>query len=366
MPPLRPALLAVLLCCSGGCKSSAPSAEAADLQRSFPVAPPSIEDVVVRREYVAKIEAVRYAELHARLKGTLEAVAVDEGQRVTAGQLLFSIDARARKQDVVVAQAATHAEQAELDAAQLDLENTRRLAEKNIVSDAELERAKSKAAMSRAKVEQARALAQRAAVELDRADIRAPFDGVVDRIPRKAGNMVTEDELLTTISDSHEVFAYFSISEHEYLDFVRASGARPRQVSLVLADGSTFAQPGQVDAVAGELDPETGTLAYRARFPNPDGLLKHGSSGKVVIEHPIKGAIVVPQSQTFEVQGSVFVFVVDDKHVVHLRKLDVQQRIDDKFVVRGGVTAKDQLLVEGLQLVKDGMVIEPRTPDRVR
>ncbi|HSN27418.1 MAG TPA: efflux RND transporter periplasmic adaptor subunit, partial [Kofleriaceae bacterium] len=280
--------------------------------------------------------------------------------------LLFSIDARARKQDVVVARAATHAEQAELDAAELEVENTQRLADKNIVSSAELERAKSKAEMLRAKVEEARALAQRATVELDRADIRAPFDGVVDRIPRKAGNMVTEYDLLTTISDNHEVFAYFSISEREYLDFVRASGARPRRVSLELADGSPFAQPGEVDAVAGELDPETGTLAYRARFANPDGLLKHGSSGKVVIEQELEGAIVVPQSETFEVQGNVFVFVVDAQHVVHLRKLDVQQRIADKFVVRSGVTAQDRLLVEGLQLVKDGMVIEPRTPDRVR
>jgi membrane fusion protein (multidrug efflux system) len=364
VPPFAAVLVATAFCL-GGCHSREQSAAAADLGRSFPIAPPAVEDVVVHREYVAKIEAVRYAALHARLKGTLEAVAVDEGQHVKAGQLLFSIDARARKQDVVVARAATHAEQAELAAADLEVQNTQRLADKNIVSGAELARAKSKADMLRAKVEEARALAQRAAVELDRADIRAPFDGVVDRIPRKAGNTVVEDALLTTISDTREVYAYFSISEREYLDFVHASGAAPRRVSLVLADGSTFAYEGVVDAVAGELDPDTGTLTYRARFENPEGVLKHGSSGKVVIEHQIRGAVVVPQSETFEVQGSVFVYVVDASHVVHLRKLDVEQRLDDKFVVRSGVTASDQLLVEGLQLVKDGMVIEPRTPDRV-
>src|SRR5690242_16890496 len=127
-----------------GCGEHEPTAEAADLQRSFPVATPVVKDVVVRRDYVAKIEAVRHAELHARIKGTLESVTVDEGAQVHAGQLLFMIDARARKQDVVVARAATRAADAELHAAELDLANTQLLADKNIVSSAELERARSK------------------------------------------------------------------------------------------------------------------------------------------------------------------------------------------------------------------------------
>jgi membrane fusion protein (multidrug efflux system) len=340
------------------------AAEAADIQRSFPVAAPVAKDVVVRREYVAKIEAVRHAELHARIKGTIESVTVDEGAAVHEGQLLFSINARVHKQDVVVARAAARAQEAELHAAELDMQNTQLLADKNIVSAAELERARSKTEMLRAKVQEANAMAERANVELERADIRAPFAGVVDRIPRKAGNAVAEDELLTTISDTREVFAYFAISEREYLDLVKtAPGAQPRRVSLVLADGSTFPHEGTIDAVAGELDPETGTLAYRARFENPDHTLKHGSSGKVVLETELKGAILVPQKATFEVQGNVYVYAVDPQNVVHVKKLDIKQRLEDEFVVGSGLGANDRYVVEGLQHVKEGMTIDPRKPD---
>lgn len=359
-------LLVGLALCLGAfaCGEREHSAEAGDANRSFPVATPTVKDVVLRREYVAKIEAVRHAELHARIKGTIESVTVDEGAAVKAGQLLFSINARVHKQDVAVARAAARAQEAELHAAELDQQNTQLLADKNIVSAAELARAKSKTEMLRAKVQEANALAQRANVELERADIRAPFDGVVDRIPRKAGNAVAEDELLTTISDTREVFAYFAISEREYLDLEKSKhGAEPRKVSLVLADGSMFGHDGTVDAVAGELDPETGTLAYRARFPNPDGVLKHGSSGKVVIESELKNAVLVPQRATFEVQGNVYIYAVDKDNVVHVKKLDVRQRFEDEFVVGSGLTANDRFVLEGLQHVKDGMAIDPRKPD---
>jgi membrane fusion protein (multidrug efflux system) len=346
------------------CSERERAAEAADTQRSFPVASPEVKDIVVRREYVAKIEAVRHAELHARIKGTIESVTVDEGAAVKAGQLLFSINARVHKQDVAVARAAARAQEAELHAAELDEQNTQLLADKNIVSAAELARAKSKTEMLRAKLQEAKALAQRANVELERADIRAPFDGVVDRIPRKAGNAVAEDELLTTISDTREVFAYFAISEREYLDLVKTRhGEQPRKVSLVLADGTTFPQQGTVDAIAGELDPETGTLAYRARFPNPDHTLKHGSSGKVVIDAELKGALLVPQKATFDVQGNVYIYAVDPQNVVHVRKLDVKQRFEDDFVVGSGLKPTDRFVLEGLQHVKDGMAIDPRKPD---
>lgn len=353
------AVISLVACLAAGCRDHTSVAEAAETQRSFPVAPPTVKDIVVRREYVARIEAVRHAELHARVKGTLESVRVDEGAHVKQGELLFTIDARARRQDVAVARAARQAAEAELHAAELDVHSTQSLADKNIVSDAELQRAKSKAEMLRAKLEEAHAEAGRASAELDRADVHAPFDGVVDRIPNKAGTTVGEDTLLTTLNDSSEVFAYFSISEREYLE-----GAHVGKVSLDLADGSRFPQEGRVDAIASELDPQTGTLAYRARFPNPNGTLKHGSSGKIVIETEVKSALLVPQSATFEVQGNVYVYVVDERDVVHVRMVEVQHRLDGVFSIRSGLTASDRLVLEGLQLVKDGMTIQPRKPER--
>jgi len=352
------AIVSFVICMAAGCRDRESVAEAAETQRSFPVATPTVKDIVVRRDYVARIEAVHHAELHARVKGTLDAVRVDEGAQVKQGQLLFTIDPRTRKQDVAVARAARQAAEAELHAAELDVHSTQALADKNIVSEAELLRAKSKAQMLRAKVEEAQAEAGRAGAELDRADLRAPFDGVVDRIPNKVGTTVGEDTLLTTINDSSEVFAYFSISEREYLE-----GAKPGNVSLDLADGSRFPEQGHVDAIASELDPQTGTLAYRARFANPNRTLKHGSSGKIVIETEVKSALLVPQSATFEVQGNIYVYVVDEHNVVHVRMVEVQHRLDGVFSIRKGLAATDRIVIEGLQLVKDGVTIQPRKPD---
>lgn len=169
---------------------------------------------------------------------------------------------------------------------------------------------------------------------------------------------------MTTITDASDVFAYYSISEREYLELSKVSpDRRPREVSLVLADGTQFDHAGIIDAIAGELDPETGTLAYRARFPNPEGTLKHGSSGEVTIETTLENAVLVPQRATFEVQGDVYLYIVDDKNVVHVRKVEVRQRLDDEFVIGSGLAPNERYVAEGLQLVKDGMAIDPRTPD---
>jgi membrane fusion protein (multidrug efflux system) len=219
--------------------------------------------------------------------------------------------------------------------------------------------------MLRARVEEAKANEALAAVELDRADLHATFDGVVDRIPHKAGSAVEDDELLTTISDTGEVFAYFSISEREYLELVKSSpDAEGRQVLLELADGTMFPYFGHIDAVGSELDPQTGTLAYRARFPNDHGTLKHGSSGKIVIETKLLGALLVPQKATFEVQGDVYAFILDADNVVHARKIRVKERLDDTFVIDAGIGRGERYVLEGIQQVKDGTSIEPRDPDR--
>lgn len=352
-----PLFIVLSISCSG---AEERGAEAASLTPSFPVASPQTRDVVIEREYVADVRAAKHAEIRARFRGTLESVAIDEGQPVKAGQTLFTIGARVREQELEVARAAKMGAEAELQAAELELKNTQLLADKNVVSTAELSRAQSKIKLLRAKVEEAKAAAGRAGVEVDRARIRAPFDGVVDRIPRKAGSAIGEDELLTTVTDAREILAYFAIAEREYLELLKQPGSRPERVTLKLADGSTFAEVGQIDAIGSEIDADTGTIAYRARFPNRDGLLKHGSSGKVVLSTTLRGALVVPQKSTFEVQGIVYVFALDAQNVPHARKIEIQERVDDAYVISGGIGAKDRFVVEGVQKIKDGVRIEVR------
>ncbi len=349
-----PSCLVLLLALAAGCGQSVASA-AEDTPATFPLAQPTTSDVVIERAYVAEIRAARYAEVRTRLKGILEAVSVDEGQRVTAGQPLFTVNARTRKQEVLVARAAIHGVQAELRAAELDVENTRGLRDRNVVSAAELAVAQSKVEMLRAKLEEAKANAERAAAELAHAQITAPFEGMVNRIPRKAGSAVGEDELLTTLTDTREVHAYFRVTEREYLEFLGAGD--PDAIALRLADGRAFPTEGVIDAVASELDRETGSLAYRARFPNPEGILKHGSSGKVIVRRALANALLVPQRATFDVQGDVYAYVVDDKNVARARKLVVKARHGDAFVIERGLASGERFVLEGVQKVKDGMTI---------
>jgi membrane fusion protein (multidrug efflux system) len=351
----------VLLVGCGARADSAPDPEA--VLGAFPVATPAVKDVSVERSYVAEIHAVRHAELRSRLRGILESVSVDEGQAVKAGQTLFTINARARKQDLELAKAASLGAAAELKSAELDLANTQVLADKDIVSSAELARARSKVDMVRAKLAQTRAAQARSGVELDYACIRAPFDGVVHRVPRKAGSAIAEDELLTTISDTREVFAYFSISEREYLSYLRsAQGTRPRTVSLELADGSAFDHVGEIDATDSEIDSQTGTLTYRARFPNPDGVLKHGSTAKVVLATQLHDALVIPQKATFEIQGDTYVYAVDSHNIVHARKITVRARLADSFAIESGLTKADRIVLEGVQKLREGLEIEVQPP----
>ncbi len=332
----------------------------ADAALALPVASPIVADRSIEREYVAEIRAVRYAEIRSRIKGVVEAVAVDEGQAVKAGDMLFSIDARALKKEVLAARAATATAEAELRGGQLERENVQLLIDKNVVSKAEVAILDARIQTLKAKVEEARAGAGRAAVELGYATIKAPFDGVVNRIPRKVGSAVAEDELLTTITDTSDVYAYFRVSEREYLEYSAASAERPKEVALELADGSTFPVTGIIDAIESEFDKDTGNIAFRAKFSNAAGTLKHGSSGKVVLKTEMRGALLVPQKSTFEVQGEIFVYALDADNTARTRKLVPRARLSDAFVVEAGLQKDDRFVLEGVQKVKEGSRVNVR------
>ena len=355
-------LLIHAVACGPGAKPepSGAAAQAEEAGLALPVASPTVADRSIERAYVAEIRAVRHAEIRSRSKGVIEAVAVDEGQAVKAGDTLFSIDARALKKEVLAARAAAATAEAELRGGQLERENMQLLIDKNVVSKAEVAILDAKIQTLKAKVEEARAGAGRAAVELGYATIKAPFDGVVNRIPRKVGSAVAEDELLTTITDTSEVYAYFRVSEREYLEYSAASGERPKEVTLRLADGSTFPAAGVIDAIESEFDKDTGNIAYRAKFPNAAGTLKHGSSGKVVLATELRGALLVPQKSTFEVQGEVFVYALDADNTARARKLVPKARLADAFVVESGLQKDDRFVLEGVQKVKEGSRIHAR------
>lgn len=297
-------------------------------------------DTSFTKEYVSQIKSIRNIEIRAQEKGFLQNIYVDEGQYVSAGQVLFRIMPKIYEAELLKAQA-------EERAAEIELLNAKTLADKNIVS-------KNEQLMAQAKVEQAKAEVALARIHLSFTEIRAPFAGTIDRIPLKLGSLVDEGALLTSLSDNSKIFAYFNVSEPEYLDYqTNAKDRGDSNVSLLLANGEPLKYKGKVEVIESEFDAETGNVAFRASFPNSDKLLKNGETGKVLMSVPMKNALVIPQKATYEIQDKVYVFVVDNNNVIKSREITIAGELPDLYVVKGGITATDKFLLEGVQKAKD-------------
>lgn len=306
----------------------------------YAVTSPLRIDTSFVKEYVSQIRSVRNIEVRAQERGYLQNIYVDEGQFVKTGQLLFRIMPKLYEAEFLKAEAETKA-------ATIELQNTKTLSDKEVVSKNEL-------AMAQAKLDQANAEMALAKFHLSATEIRAPFDGIIDRIPLKQGSLVDEGELLTSLSDNSQMFAYFNVSEPEYLDYetnVKSRGSS--KVKLLLANNQPLPYTGDVETVESEFDNETGNIAFRARFPNPDRLLKNGETGKVQMTVPLGNALIIPQKATYEIQDKVYVFVVDKKGVVRSRNISISSEMPDLYVLGTGLAEDDKILLEGVDKVKD-------------
>jgi len=237
--------------------------------------------------------------------------------------------------------------QAEATAAAIELKNAKSLADKNIVS-------KSEQAVAQAKLDQANAEVSLAKLHLSFTEIRAPFSGIIDRLPKKLGSLIDEGELLTSLSDNSKMFAYFNVSEPEYINYQNNAKTRgSNDVNLVLANGETLKYKGKVEVIEGEFDNETGNIAFRASFPNPDKLLKNGETGKVQMSLPLKNAMIIPQKATYEIQDQKYVFVVGKDGVVRSKNIQVAYEMPDLYILSSGLEPNEHFLLEGVQKVKD-------------
>jgi len=309
-------------------------------EAKYTVTTPLSIDTSFTKEYVSQIKSVRNIEIRALSKGFLQTIYVDEGQSVKAGQLLFKIMPKMYEAEYQKAQAETRA-------SNIELQNTKTLTDKNVVSKNEL-------SMAQAKLDQAKAEMALAKFHLTATEVRAPFDGTIDRIPLKLGSLIDEGELLTSLSDNTQMFAYFNVSEPEYLDYqTNVKGRGNNTVSLLLANNELLKYKGQVQTIESEFNSETGNIAFRAKFPNPDKLLKNGETGKVQMVVPLKNALVIPQKVTYEIQDKIYVFVVDGKGEVHSRNITIGAEMSDLYIVSGGLAVTDKILLDGVQKVKD-------------
>ena len=319
-------------------------AENKELESEFIATTVLVKDTVFTKEYVSQIRSLKNIEIRAQEKGYLEKVYVDEGQYVHAGQPLFKTMASLHQVDLLKAQA-------EAKAAEIELGNAKLLADKNVVSKKEQELAK-------ARLDQANAEVALAKLHLSFTVIRAPFSGTIDRIPKKLGSLIDEGELLTSLSDNSQIYAYFNVSEPEYLQYQQNVKDRgDSHVNLKLANDEMFQYTGNVEVIESEFDPETGNISFRAKFPNSEKLLKNGQTGKVLMNVPVKNAMIIPQKATYEIQDKKYVFVLDKNNKAVSREITTSGEFPDLYVVKSGLTAQDKFLLEGVQNVKEGQKV---------
>jgi membrane fusion protein (multidrug efflux system) len=370
--------LSMMLCCLSvlpACNKSEAMAHE-EQQRRIVVTTPVVKDVVTTQQFVCQIHSRAHIEIRALERGYLQEINVKEGQAVKRNEVMFKIVP-------ILYQASLDTEKAEAELAQIRFNNTQNLTNQAIVSKQEL-------ALANAELARAHAKVKRAEAELGFTAIKAPFDGIVDRQHEQKGSLVEEGDILSTLSDNQVMWVYFNVPEAQYLEYKSRlkQGDDTLEVELQLANGEIFPQKGKIGAIEADFNNETGNIAFRADFPNPDGLLRHGQTGTILLHRKVHDAIVIPQRATYEILAKQYVWVIDTdgkpaapqpnhdgktegheapaekgqhgaesnglRGVVHQREIVVQEEMEDVYVIKQGLNANDKIIYEGVREVRDG------------
>ena len=322
--------------------------------RKVVVTSPTAMDVTITQPYVCQIHSQRHIEVQALDSGYLEEIAVKEGQAVKKGDLMFKIKP-------VLYTTRRDAELAEARLAELEYLNTKSLFDKNkVVSQNEVK-------LFEAKKDRAKAKADQAQAELDFTEIRAAFDGIVDRQRQQLGSFIKEGEVLTTLSDNSLMWVYFNVPEKQYLEYKAAQKQHEAddKIELLLANHDKFTESCTRLTIEAQFNNETGNIAFRADFPNPDGLLRHGQTGTIQIHRTLKNAVVIPQRATFEILDKRYVWVIGDDDKAKQSLITIGHELEDIFVVDSGLKVTDKIVLEGVRQVEQDAKVEYefRQPD---
>jgi membrane fusion protein, multidrug efflux system len=363
MVPVLPLILIILGLSISSCNSNKSKEKEIVILENIPVLELTSKTIEFPKTYVCEIQAVQFVEIRAKVEGYVDRIYVDEGQFVKKGQNLFQLSSLEFTEMVNSANAKLAQAQAEAQAATVEMQRLRILVEKDIISPSELELAKSKKAVAESGIAEAEAMLKNAKTGLSYTTIKAPFDGIIDRFPKKSGALVTAGDLLTNITDIAEVFAYFRVTENEYLKYMRAkiegeSLASNPEVTLILSDGEIYEHTGKLETLEADFERGTGSIAFRVRFPNPDQLIKHGASGKIQLSDQLENVFLVPQKSTFEIQDYSYVYILDKENQVKVRSFKPIQRYGVYYIAEG-FEEGDRIIYEGIQQVKDGVFVSP-------
>lgn len=363
------------------CKKEAPKQEG---PKPYPVVNVETKNIVGYQTFPASIEGRVNNEVRAKIQGYITQVLVDEGQYVTKGQPLFRLEtniltenAAASKAGIGAAESNIAAAQAAVSAANVEVNKLKPLVQKNIISNVQLQTAQANLAQAQAQVQQAKAARSQAvanykgvAANIDYSVIRAPISGVIGKLPLKVGSLVgpTDQSALTTISDTSGIYAYFSMNEKEYFDFLEKSkgATMPEKiknlpmVELQLANGSLYPEKGRIEAITGQIDPTTGTIQFRVSFTNAQKLLSNGNSGTIRLPKAYDNVLVVPESATYEQQGIVYVYKVDKGDTARNVVINVIDRIENMALIKSGVNKGETIVAAGVGALKPGTAVKPK------
>src|SRR5690606_8447735 len=306
--------------------------------------------------YPVSLEGTISSAVRAKTSGYITDVLVDEGQAVRKGQTLFRLETATLTQEAGAARA-------NVNAAQVEVDKLKPLVEKGIISSVQLQTAE-------ARLAQAQAGLNSISANIGYATIKSPVDGNVGAINFREGSLVSpaDPTPLTTVSDIDEVYAFFSMNERDYLDFLQNAEGESRQdkldnfppVELQLVNGQIYEEKGVIQTVTGLVDRSTGSVGFRAMFPNPNGILSNGNSGTIRIPQIFEDVPVVPQASTFEQQGKVHVYAVQGDTVAISRVIEVKARIENLIVVSSGLEAGEKIVAKGVGILRNGMAIQPQ------
>ena len=342
--------------------------------KEYPVIAVKLQSTKLFKDYPTKLQGQQTVEIRSKITGYIEQILVDEGAFVKKGQVLFRLNADDIKATVRSAEAMVKVAEADVNNAQVNVEKTKPLVEKNIISKFELESVESTLKSKEALLAQAKANLAQAKANLQYTLITSPAEGTIGNFPFRVGSLVSSStaEPLTTVSNTVNMYAYFSFNEKEFLAMTKGLAGKTLQekftklpgVLLILADNSVYEQGGRIETASGLVDSQTGAVNVRASFPNKEGLLRSGGSGMVRIPQYIDSVIIIPQKTTYELQGKHFVYLVGADNKVHNTEIEVLEgNLKDSYVVTSKLHAGDQIVLEGIGSLVNDAEIKPKLVD---
>lgn len=337
----------------------------------YPVVTVGTSSAAMQSTYPATIKGVQDVQISPKVSGFITQINVKEGQRVSAGQVLFVIDNVTYQAQVRQAQASVNTAAAQCNTARLSYENSKKLFDNKVIGDFELASATNQYESAKAALAQAQAALASAKEALSFCYVKSPATGFVGTLPYKVGTLVSAQNVLTTVSNNSSMEVYFSLTEKDALTMSKATGSQDALVSalpavkLQLADGTVYEQEGKVTKMSGVIDAATGSVQLIALFPNPNHLLKSGGSGAIIIPRTHSSAILIPQSCVAEVQNKMFVYVLGKDNKVKYTEITVDPQNDgNTYIVTSGLKTGDKYVTNGITKLSDGMEIVPITPEK--